>query len=158
MSKSLKAIFSVLLIILVSTVLLQNHRLNIFKSARAAETSPAQASPSNITQERLQQLLWERKSMLDDAAALIRVQMQSGRSTRIEYSQAKKTALLAGIDLCETKEERISIYKEIVQFRDSIDTQIQLEFEAGQMSSWGLAQARLARLASEIDLLREQLK
>jgi hypothetical protein len=157
MSKSLKAIFAVLLIVLVSTVLLQNHRLNIFKSARAAETSPAQASPSNITQERLQQLLWERKSMLDDVAALIKIQLPFGRGTLREYSQAKQTALLAGIDLCETKEERISIYKEIVQLQDPIDTQVQMEAEAGVIGSQSLAQARLDRLASEIDLLREQL-
>jgi hypothetical protein len=157
MSKSLKAIFSVLLIILVSTVLLQNRRLNIFKSARAAETSPAQAA-SNITQERLQQLLLERKNMLDDVAATIKKQLTYGLGGLREYSQAKKTALLAGIDLCETKEERISIYKEIVQLHDAIDSQNQMEATAGKIGQQGLAQARADRLASEIDLLREQLK
>jgi hypothetical protein len=67
MSKQMKALFAALLIALVSTVLLQNHRLNIVKSARAAETSSAQAE-NTAPQERLHQLLLERKKILDGIA------------------------------------------------------------------------------------------
>lgn len=157
MSESLKTILAALLIALVSTTLLQNHRPTVFKAAMAAETSPTQADQA-ATQERLDQLLLERKNVLDDIAETLKRQLAFGRGVLREYSQAKETALLAGIDLCQTKEERVAIYKEIVKLHDVIDRQIQMEATAGQIGQQGLAQARADRLASEIDLLREQLK
>ena len=157
MSKPSKAILAALLISLISTVLLQNHRLDTMRSARAVESSSVQTGNA-ATQEQLQRLLLERKSILDGMAENIKRQMAFGRGVLREYSQAKKAALLAGIDLCETKEERIGIRKEIVQLHDAIDRQIQMEATAGQIGQQGLAQARADRLDSEIDLLREQLK
>ena len=70
----------------------------------------------------------------------------------------KKLRWLAGIDLCETKEERVGIGKEIVQLHDAIDRQILMETAAGAIGPQGLAKAKAARLESEIDLLRGQLE
>jgi hypothetical protein len=157
MSKSLKAILAASLITFVSAVLLQNHRLNIVRSARAAESSSVKTE-NTVTQERLHQLLLERKQILDGIADNIKKQMKFGRGVLREYSQARKTALLAGIDLCQTKEERISIRREIVRLHDAIGKQIQMEADVGQIGTNGLSKARADRLKSEIELLREQLK
>jgi hypothetical protein len=157
MLKPMRAILAVLLIALVSTVLLQNNSPNALKSAKAAE-SPAADTATSVTQERLHQLLLERKSILDGIAETIERQMKFGRGNLIEYTQARKAALLAGIDLCESKDERISIRKDIVKLHDAIDRQIQLEADAGQIGTIGLNGARALRLESEIELLREQLK
>ena len=127
------------------------------KLARAAETPSAQAGDT-ATEAQLRQLLMERKKILDRIVDTIERRRQSGQWDLREYSHAKKAALFAGIDLCETKEDRIGIRKEIVQLHDAIDRQTQMEFSAGQIGQQELAEARAARLESEIDLLREQLK
>ena len=157
MLKPMRAILAVLLIALVSTVLLQNNSPNALESPKAAE-SPAADPTTSVIQERLHQLLLERKSILDGIAETIERQMKFGRGNLIEYTQARKTALLAGIDLCESKDERISIRKDIVKLHDAIDRQIHLEADAGQIGTIGLNGARALRLESEIELLREQLK
>ena len=157
MSKPMKAILVALLIALVSSVLLQNHRLTVLKSAWAAETRSVQTA-NTATHKQLHQLLLKRKDVLDSIVDNINRRRESGRWDLREYSRAKKTALLAGIDLCETKEERVGIRKEIVQLHDAIDRQILMETAAGAIGPQGLAEAKAARLESEIDLLREQLK
>ena len=122
MLKPMRAILAVLLVALVSTVLLQNNSPNALESVKAAE-SPAADTATSVIQERLHQLLLERKSILDGIAEAIERQMKFGRGNLIEYAQARKAALLAGIDLCESKDERISIRKDIVKLHDAIDRQ-----------------------------------
>lgn len=157
MSKSVKAILAVLLIASVSIVLLQNHSLTALESAMASETPPAQID-NTAAQEQLHQLLLERKSLLESIADTEKLSLEYGRGSVREYCQAKKAALLAGIDLCTTKAERVEILKKIVQLHDNIDRQNEMEAAAGQIGQSGLARARADRLESEIDLLREQLK
>jgi len=153
----MQAMLAALLIALVCSVLLQNHRLTVLKSARAAETPSAQAGDT-ATQAQLRQLLLERKKILDRIVDIIDRRRHSGQWDLGDYSRAKKAALLAGIDLCETKEERIGIRKEIVQLHHAIYRETQMDCSAGQIGQQGLAEARAARLDSEIGLLREQLK
>ena len=67
MSKLMKGITTAILIASVCAVLLQNHRLNVLKAARASETPSVEAT-STAMQEQLHQLLLERRSPLESIA------------------------------------------------------------------------------------------
>ena len=156
MLKPMKAVLAVLLIAFVCSVLLQNHRPTVLKSAGAIESSSAQTG-SVATEEQLLELLLERRNLLDSIVDNINSRRETGLWNLRDYFLAKKAAFLAGVDLSETKEERIGIRKGIVLLHDVMDRHIQLEVSTGQIGRRGLAEARVARLESEIDLLREQL-
>ena len=75
-----------------------------------------------------------------------------------EYAQAKKVALLGGIDLCNSKGERMQIHREIVELCIEVERRMEKEIARGRIAPAGLDKVRVARLESEIDLVREQLK
>jgi len=74
----MKAILAALLIALVSTVLLQNHRLTVLKSAGATEASSVEMARTAL-QKQLHQLLLERKTIFESFVATERLAMESRR-------------------------------------------------------------------------------
>ena len=102
-------------------------------------------------QRQLHQLLLERKAIFDSYVAIEKLSIKYGRGSVRGLTRAQQAALLAGIDLCNTKEERIKIRQDILRLHDIID---QGKTEAVPANS----KARLERLELEIDLLKEQMK
>ena len=86
----------------------------------------------------------------------IELQVQAGRATKSDYVRVKKAALLAGIELCNTKSERLEIRREIVNLYIELEELNKRRVEAGLMPD--TRKARINRLEAEIDLLKEQLK
>jgi len=73
--------------------------------------------------------------------------------------QCPKTAsLTAGVDLCVTRDDRVRIYAEIVKFYKQSEALAKRRFEHGYGGQVALGKIKVARIESEIDLLREQLK
>lgn len=157
MSNSMRAMLGVLLVVLASVVLVRNGQRSTARSARATEMANAPAA-TTPTQNQLRQLLVERKRLLDGIVALEAKSLEYGRGDVSEYTQARKAALLAGIDLCETKEQRIEIRREVVQLYTEAEKSLQREAAAGQRPQTALDKMKVARIEAEIDLLREQLK
>ena len=120
MSNSFKAILATLLVALVSTILLQNQHLAVFRSAGATEAASVEAADTPL-QRQLHQLLLERKAIFDSYAAVEKLSLKYGRGSIRDLSRAQQAALLAGIDLCNTKEERIRIRQDILRLHDIID-------------------------------------
>jgi len=159
MSKPLKASLATLIIITVSSVFLRYDSGYALKLVKAAETqTPTQVQATgDATHDQLRKLLLERKEILDRIAEDIEVRLKHGAGTISEYEQAKKAALLAGIDLCSTKSERIEIHKEIVKLYRELEAWTMRRHEHGQGGQVDLDMAKAARLESEIDLLKKQL-
>ena len=160
MSKPLEASLAALLIITVSSIFLRYDSGYALKLVKAAETqTPTQVqAPGDAPHDHLRKLLLERKQILDRIAEDIEVRLKHGAGTISEYGQAKKAALLAGIDLCNTKSERIEIHEEIVKLYKELEEHDKRRAEAGMIGQEGLSMVRVARLEAEIDLLREELK
>ncbi len=159
MSRPMKSSLVALPMIIVSVVLLQYNSGNASQLARAAETQiPTQVqAPGDATHDQLRKLLLERKEILDRLADDMEVRLKHGRGSITEYGQAKKAALLAGIDLCNSRSERIEIHKKIVKLYVELEKSGKRRAEAG-VGQGGLDLIRVARLEAEIALLREQLK
>ena len=159
MSRPLKAVLTGLLIVTASAVFLLDKNRNTLRSARAAETptSTTVQAASNATEGQLRQLLLERKQILDRIADSVRKSVEAGRASISEYAQARKVALLGGIDLSNTKGERSEIHREIVKMYIEVERVMEKEIARGRIAPAGLDKVRVARLESEIDLVREQL-
>ena len=77
--------------------------------------------------------------------------------TASEHAALKKAALLAKLDLCETQAERIKIREEVVKLDRRAEVWIERRAASGRAGDQERAQARLTRIESEIDLIRERL-
>ena len=157
MSKLAKVILAILLVVITFNVLLQTHP-GILRPATAIETSTAQSPNAQQKQNKLHQLLLERKRILDAIAEDAKRSVEAGRLSMAEYMDAKTASLSAGIELCETKDDRVKIYAEIVKVHEESEAWTKRRFEHGQAGQVDLAKAKVARIESEIDLLRERLK
>ena len=157
MSKLMRVMLSVSLVVMTFTVLQQHKHLGMSRSAAAAETATAQA-PAAQTHYLLRQLRLERKRLLDEIAEDIKRTMEAGQSSMTVYMEARIASLTAGIDLCETKEDRIAIHAEIIKLHGKTEALITRLVESGQAHQVDLDKAKVARLESEIDLLKEKLK
>jgi predicted kinase len=75
-----------------------------------------------------------------------------------EYAHVKRSALLAAIDLCNNKSERIEIHSEIVKLYRDLERSAERLVETGDSTLAEAYKVRAVRLESEIDLLKEQLR
>jgi predicted kinase len=112
----------------------------------------------NATQDRLRQLLLERKQLLDKIAEIAKRSFEAGRMNVAEYAHVKRSALLAAIDLCNNKSERIEIHSEIVKLYRDLERSAERLVETGDSTLAEAYKVRAVRLESEIDLLKEQLR
>lgn len=153
MSNRMRVVLVACLMAIVSIFLVQHER-SILRSVTASESSDQSA------QDQLRQKMVERKQLLDQVVKEIELSLQFGRGSvnSIEYRQAKEAALRAGLDLCQSKEERISIFEEILKLYDKHDKLLELEFKVGQRGTADMREAKLTRLEVEIELLKEQIR
>ncbi len=109
---------------------------------------PVSASESSVgsTQDQLHKKFVERKQLLDRIVEEAKLSLQFGRGSinSLEYRQATEAALRAGIDLCQSKEERISIFDEILKLYATREKQLELEFKAGKRGTSDMREAKLA--------------
>ncbi len=107
-------------------------------------------------EDQLRQLLRERQRILEGIADNAKRYVDAGRMTASEYAQARKAALLAGLDLCETQAERVAIRREIVASDEQTEAWLERRAASGRAGEGERNQAKLTRIESEIDLLKER--
>lgn len=129
------------------------------EAVKKTETPATTASADNsVLHAKIRQVRLERKKSLERIAKEREIALKHGRGTLRDYRQAKVAALLAGIDLCDTKAERIEIRREKLKLMTDIEKTMEMEYQAGQRPEENLHQSRIARMEAEIDLLKEQLE
>ncbi len=124
-------------------------------------TTTASANNSALRaalQAKIRQVLLERKTYLERIAKEKEIALKLGRGTLRDYKQARVAALLAGIDLCDTKAERIEIRRENLKLLTDIEKSMEREYRTGHLPEGALHQHRIARMEAEINLLKEQLE
>ena len=150
MTKRLSVSLMVCFVVAVSIVFVQLC-LPIQRTVTAAEATPDSA------QDQLHQKLLERKQLLDQEAEEVKRRFDVGSGTSSEYLQAKEAALRAGIDLCQSKVDKINVYKQILEAFTQVDKLTEMETTVGQRSLSDLRKTKVARLNIEIELLKVQL-
>jgi len=160
MSRPLKTTLVALLMITASSIFMQDNNGNASNMAKAAETltAPLTQASRNAIQDQIRQLLLDRKRILERHAEEMKKFLEYGRGTLSDYTQARITALLAGIDLCDTKAERIEIHTEVIKFWKEVEKAMERDIASGQRPAIEMNKIRVAILEAEIDLLKEQLK
>ena len=160
MSRPLKTTLVALLMITASSIFMQDNNGNASKMAKAAETltAPRTQASRNAIQDQIRQLLLDRKRLLERHAEEMKKSLEYGRGSLSDYTQARITALLAGIDLCDTTAERIEIHSEVIKFWKEIEKAMERDIARGQRPAIKINKIRVARLEAEVDLLKEQLK
>jgi len=160
MSRPLRVALFILIMTMASVIFMQYNNGNAMKLALAIETPASTQGQSTkaAAEDKLRQLYVERKQILESFLKSIELDIKAGRATRSEYVKAKKATYLAEIDLCNTKSERIKIHEEIVKLYIELEKDEKRRVEAGIIDQQEMDKIRVARLESEIDLLKEQLK
>jgi len=148
MSRSLRVVLIAFVFIAASAVFLIGEKRTTLRAAQAA---------GEATQERLRELLLERKQLLEKRVEDMKVFVDAGRVSGPEYAKAKEAALLAGLDLCDTKAERIEIRKEIVEIYKVAEALAKRRADTGRATQSELGEAKFTRLEAEINLLKEEL-
>jgi len=159
MSKLNGLILSTGLLLTLSGLLLQADTFNVSAPMHAGISSgaPAVALPGDAPPAALRKLLLQRKEILDRMAETIRRWVEAGRSEATEYAEARRAALMAGLDLCETRAERIEIRREILQWHVKAEAWAEQRVTSGRATEMDLDKIRVTRLEAEIELLKEQL-
>lgn len=159
MSRPLKAVLTAWLVIAAVAVFLLDGNRTTTRSARATESlaSTTVQAAGNATQEQLRQLLLERKQLLEKMADNMKQYVEAGRASGSAYAKAKEAAMLAGLDLGNTKAERIEIRRAIVELYKEAEAWTKRRAATGRAPQSEMDEARVARLEAEIDLLKEQL-
>lgn len=155
MSRSLRVVLIAFVLIAASAVFLMGNQWKITRSARAGESLAS--TDIKATQEQLRQLLLERKELLEKRVEDMKVFVDAGRVSGSEYAKAKEAALLAGLDLCDTKAERIEIRREIVEIYKIAEAWAKRRADTGRAPQSELDEAKVACLEAKISLLKEQL-
>jgi hypothetical protein len=129
------------------------------RSARAGESlaSTTSQAAGEAMQKQLRQLLLERKQLLEKRVEDMKVFVDAGRVSGSEYAKAREAALLAGLELCNTKAERIEIRREIVEIYKVAEAWAKRRADTGRATQSELDEAKVACLEAEINLLREKL-
>ena len=122
---------------------------------RQAKHATLESNPA--VKNELHRLLRERQQLLEEIAEGTKKFVETGRITMSEYAQAKKAALLAEIDLCETQAARVEIRQQMLALDKQAEAWTKRRAAAGRTGEGDLTEARLARIESEIGLLRERL-
>jgi len=159
MSKPLRAVLIGLLFTTISAVFLMGDHRTILRAARAEglSVSTKVSAAREATQERLRELLLERRRLLEKRVEDMKVFVDAGRVSGSEYAKAREAALLAGLDLCNTKAERIEIRKEIVEIYKVAEALAKRRADTGRATQSELGEAKFTRLEAEINLLKEEL-
>lgn len=133
MSRPMNAALLVLFMIGASSIIMQITNANGEKSATTIETpASAQAQTArDAIEEQLRELYQERKQILESRLKEIELSIRAGRGHRSAYVQGRKAVLLASLDLCNTKEERLEIRREIVEIHIKLEEACQRQVDAG---------------------------
>ena len=121
---------------------------------REAKRPTLESSPA--VEEELHRLLQERHQLLEGIAENAQRYVDAGRMTASEHTALKKAALLAKLDLCETRAERIEIREEIVSLDRKAEAWFERRAGSGRVGEGERDRARVRRIESEIELLRER--
>lgn len=130
-----------------------------------ATSAEAMTAPDTGSQERtgpstpdaLRALLRERQQVLTRMADRLEKQMQAGRIDISAYGQARVAALLAGLDLCTNRAERIEIHRKVLHWHDQAEAWTQRRYQSGRATETDRDRVRVARLEAEIELCKEEL-
>jgi len=148
MSRSLRVVLIAFVFIAASAVFLIGEKRTTLRAAQAA---------GEATQERLRELLLERRRLLEKRVEDMKVFVDAGRVSGSEYAKAREAALLAGLDLCDKKADRIEIRKEIVEIYKVAEALAKRRADTGRATQSELGEAKFTRLEAEISLLKEEL-
>jgi hypothetical protein len=162
MSRKLITGFVVLIVTIFAVLIIsgsgvKSDSFNVVQAAKASETDAAAKGREEYEKE-LQELLTERKQLLSDVVASMKIFLESGRIGLDEYMRANVALLRADMDLCKTKDERLEILRKIVQLHRECEAWIARRAAEGRATEADVKKAKVGTLEAQIELLREKLK
>ena len=162
MSRKLITGFVVLIVTIFAVLIIsgsgvKSDSFNVVQAAKASETDAAAKGREEYEKE-LQELLTERKQVLSDVVASMKIFLESGRIGIDEYMNANIALLRAEMDLCKTQNERLEILQKIVQLHRECEAWMARRAAAGSATEADVKKMKAATLEARIDLIREKLK
>jgi len=109
------------------------------------------------SEERLRELLTERRDVLKQMLVKAELFVEEGRLDPVELRRATIALHHAEAELCTTRADRVRVYEKLVE---AMQTQQDLAVRreaAGRIGQWQLAEARAATLEAKINLERVRL-
>ena len=162
MSRKLITGFVVLIVTIFAVLIIsgsgvKSDSFNVVQAAKASETDAAAKGREEYEKE-LQELLTERKQVLSDVVASMKIFLESGRIGIDEYMNANIALLRAEMDLCKTQNERLEILQKIVQLHQECEAWMARRAEEGRATEADVKKVKVATLEARIELLRAKMK
>lgn len=132
-------------------------RCNVARAAEASETGVAAEGREKYESE-LQQLLAERKRLLSRNVESMKFFFEAGRVSIDEYRDANIALLRAEMDMCKTRDDRLKILEQIIQFHKTCEAWVARRAVEGRATEIDVSRAKVAMLEAQIELARENLK
>lgn len=108
------------------------------------------------TSDEIKDLMMERRDALRERATAVDAEYRSGRSEVAKVLDAQKDLLDAELELAPNRERRIALRRETLETLKVAELLAQAQFEQGVNTIQERLEAKAARIACKIDLLREQ--
>jgi uncharacterized protein (TIGR03067 family) len=125
------------------------------KTGDKAEEGP-KVSPDQAAGTELEKLLQERQEVLKE---VVDVALADFKMARIDYTnvlEAQRELIQAQLEQATTREQKIALYKQLVQNLEKVEEVADARRQAGEGSQLDRLKARAARLQAQIDLVRAQ--
>lgn len=115
-----------------------------------------QESKSDDSKKRVNELLQERLTVLDQIAKLQRKLYEQGEASIDSVLTAETEVLVGKLELATTRDERIAIRESLVEISRQLEAIAKKTVEAAEGAQSDVLKAKALRLRSEADLIRER--
>ena len=104
----------------------------------------------------VQALLRERRAVLQEAARIAEEVFQAGRIPLASVIESQRELARADLDLAATSQERIAIYRRLVEQSTALEKATESQYKAAQATQLDMLKSTAARLQAQIELARAQ--
>jgi len=109
------------------------------------------------SEERLRELLIQRRDVLEERVDSLKIFMDNGRVDPADWRRAVVELHQAEAELCTTTADRVKVYEKLVAAMQTQEDLAARRETAGRIAKWQLAEARSVTLQARIDLERARL-
>jgi outer membrane protein TolC len=119
-----------------------------------ASVNPASSADNSDFGDKVKGLLKKRHDMRSEILDRVAKEYKGGQCGYDQLLQAEKSLLSAKLDLCETKDERVEVYKQMVKAAERGLRAVELLAKAKEVGEVDVLKARVHLIETEIGLER----
>ena len=126
----------------------------LLTAAYSALADDTQDSASH--NKEIKALLLERRAVLQEAVRAVERAYHAGQAQLASVTESRRELSQADVGLATTQQERLAVYRRLVEEATALEKATKTQFESGQATQIDLLKSTAARLEAQIDLARAE--